>query len=335
MTDAIASMSDSPPHRSSPAPAVTVIALCYNHARFLMACLESIRAQTFQDFQLIVTDDCSKDDSPDMIAAWLAEFYPHAIFIRHAKNAGICATLNEAVALAQGHFISMIATDDTWQPHKIAAQHAVAMAQDENTAVVYSDALQMDEEGALLEGTFIGSHKKNFDAPGGAVFRQLADGNFIPAMATLIRTSAIRAVGGYDERLSYEDYDMWLRLANRYDFVFLPGTVASYRIVATSIVRTLFEKPTPRHSYSRFLIHEKWLATDRLSTSQKTIWGEKLWDSAYSLYALDDPRAGNCLWKAFFATRKLRPLLLAGTTSLGLNRTRAVRMARLFRPTDA
>jgi glycosyltransferase involved in cell wall biosynthesis len=70
-------------------PTVTVIALCYNHERFVLDCLESIRAQTFQDFELIVIDDCSRDHSPQVIANWLAEHYPAARFIRHEVNRGI------------------------------------------------------------------------------------------------------------------------------------------------------------------------------------------------------------------------------------------------------
>jgi glycosyltransferase involved in cell wall biosynthesis len=65
---------------------VTVIALCYNHERFLTECLESIGAQTFQDFEIIVTDDCSRDGSPELIEAWLAQHRPDALFIRHKKT---------------------------------------------------------------------------------------------------------------------------------------------------------------------------------------------------------------------------------------------------------
>ena len=105
-------------------PSVTVFAICYNHARFVIECLESIRNQTFGTFQLIVTDDCSTDESQAKIEAWLAAHRPDAIFIRHDRNVGLCATLNEALALATGDHISMIATDDLWEPNKIEVQLA-------------------------------------------------------------------------------------------------------------------------------------------------------------------------------------------------------------------
>lgn len=310
--------------------AITVIALCFNHARFLMQCLESIRSQTFQNFELIVTDDCSSDQSPELIFNWIALHYPNAKFIRHTKNAGLCKTLNEALSMAQGTFISMIATDDTWEPEKLEKQYAAMVNQSQDVAVLYSNALQMDEAGTVLQKTFLAAHWPDKEIPSGRIFSELADGNFIPAMATLIRTSALRAVGGYDENLTYEDYDMWLRLAAKFEFLYLPGELARYRIVGTSLVRTLFVNPSANHSYSRFLIHEKWISSQRLNPEQRRNWGDKLWASAYSLYVHGDSRARMCLWKSFLYTRKLRPLALAVLICFGINRNRLKKITSTF-----
>ena len=165
---------------------ITVIALCFNHAGFVKTCLESIRAQTFQDFQLIVTDDCSRDDSPQLIEEWLELNYPAARFIRHTQNTGLCRTLNEALSHASGRYISMIATDDTWEPDKLQRQFMTFEACPPDVAVLYSDAFQMNESGKRLEKTFMESHGIIGEPPRGEVFSRLADGNFIPAMATLI-----------------------------------------------------------------------------------------------------------------------------------------------------
>lgn len=306
-------------------PAVTVIALCYNHARFVLETLESIRAQTMQDFELIVTDDASRDGSPALIAQWLAEHRPDAQFIRHDTNAGLCKTLNEALARARGTFICMTATDDTWHPERLA-RHVAAMAgQRGEVAVVYSDADRMDENGQALPERFIAHYRPGFTPPSGQVFPLLADANFIPAMAATIRRSAIEAVGGYDERLSFEDYDMWLRLAAQFDFVFCPGSVARYRIVSTSMVQTLFRNPNPHHHYTLFLIQQKWLRTRLLNPEQRARWLVVLWRAAYDLYLSDDPRAGRALWAAFRFAPALRTLVLAATSTLGITRSRIKR----------
>lgn len=311
------------------APAVTVIAVCYNHERFVVECLDSIRRQTFTDFELIVIDDKSSDASVELISSWIEKNFPQANFIAHHTNIGLCKTLNEALALAAGEFIGLIATDDTWLEHKLERQVAKLRELPADVALVFSDAEQMDEQGTTLPESFIQAHR-----PAGAgddlhCFEQLAEGNFIPAMATLIRRSALKEIGGYDERLSYEDYDMWLRLADRYTLAFLPDIVARYRIVTTSMVRTLFVRPNPRHSYSIFLIHEKWIDSGRLTPAQRAQWAHKIFTTAYSLYLADDPRAAYCLRRAARLQPRARTLLLALTASLGLSRSRAKRIAAI------
>ncbi|MBH2042331.1 MAG: glycosyltransferase [Comamonadaceae bacterium] len=316
-------------NNATPAPAVTVIAVCFNHARFLTECLDSIAAQTFQGFQLIVTDDCSRDDSAQLIESWLARHRPDALFIRHGVNVGLCKTLNEALAEARGEFISMVATDDAWEPDKIERQLAAARQAGPQVAVVYSDASRMNEDGVRLEKNFIESHTPECTRPSGQVFAELANRNFIPAMATLIRRQALVDVGLYDERLAYEDYDMWLRLAVRYEFVYVPALVARYRIVSTSMVRTIFAQPSPHFHFTVYLICMKWLPGERLSARQRTAWVKRLWDAAYGLYVVNDRRAAGCLWRAAWYGRKPYAALLAVTQSMGISRDVARRLLGL------
>lgn len=313
---------------NSSAPAVTVIAICFNHARFLHECLNSIAAQTEQSFELIVADDCSKDNSADLIQAWLSAHRPDAVFIRHTQNIGLCKTLNEALSHARGEFISMIATDDAWEPDKIERQLSAMRAQSVEVAVVYSDAFRMDESGQLLEKNFIHSHTPECTRPSGRIFSELANRNFIPAMATLIRRKAIIDIGSYDEQLTYEDYDMWLRLAARHDFVYCPAVLARYRLVATSMVRTVFFNPSADHFFTLCLICLKWLPSGMLNPAQKKAWSERLWSAAYGLYVSNDRRAVRCLWFAAWYSRKPYAALLALTQSMGITRELAKRITR-------
>lgn len=310
---------------ASESPVVTVIALCFNHTQFLHECLSSIAAQTQQDFQLIVTDDCSQDNSADLIQTWLTAHRPDAIFIRHNHNVGLCKTLNEALAHSKGEFISMIATDDAWEPDKIERQLTEMRKQSSNVAVIYSDASRMDETGQRMTMDFIEAHTPQCTRPSGRIFAELANRNFIPAMSTLIRRQALQDVGYYDERLTYEDYDMWLRLAASYDFIYYPATLARYRIVTTSLVRTVFFNPTAQHYHTLYLICQKWLPSGMLSPIQHKAWADRLWGAAYGLYYLGDHKAKVCLWQAVRHSRKPRALLLALASSVGISRELARR----------
>src|SRR6478672_722517 len=101
-------------------PTVSAIALCYNHERFVIDCLESIKAQSYRPLQLIITDDSSSDSSRETIQSWITRNASLDItFLAHTENKGICRTLNEALAVSRGKYISMVATDDQWQSKKL------------------------------------------------------------------------------------------------------------------------------------------------------------------------------------------------------------------------
>lgn len=221
-------------------PLASFIVVCYNHARFVIECLESIRAQTYKNTELIVMDDCSKDNSVQLIRAWIVETGTNCTFIAHKENKGLCRTLNEALGHAHGKYVGLIATDDAWLPDKTEQQVAILETAPADIGVVYSDAWQMDEEGKRLPEKFIEAHCKLPEMPEGDILPYLVQRNFIPAMTTLVRRSCYAVVGEFDERLSYEDWDMWLRIAHKFKFAYSPVLSAKYRIVSTSLSRTLF-----------------------------------------------------------------------------------------------
>ncbi len=312
-------------------PLFTVIALCFNHARFLHECLSSIAAQTYQDFQLIVTDDASHDESQTLIAAWLKRYRPTALFIRHSTNRGLCATLNEAVAASNGRYIAMVATDDRWQPNRLEAHAEWIATARTPVAVLFSDARIMSEAGDITENSFIAKHRPGYQPHSGALFRDLADANFIPAMCATIHAQSIKNLGGYDEALTFEDHDMWLRLAaHGGHFEYLPGTLADYRILPTSIVRTVFARPNAQHQFTVFSIARKCLETGLLTSSQQSRTLAKLEHTAYQLFLSEDSRAAECLRYVGLRNRRPRFFLLGLIGSLGLRRSDLKRWAATF-----
>ena len=104
---------------------VTVIATCFNHERYVLESLESIRAQTYPNVQLIVADDASTDGSVELIRNWARETATACTFVFHEENQGVCRTRNDALAHARGAYVSSLSTDDVWLPEKLARQIAV------------------------------------------------------------------------------------------------------------------------------------------------------------------------------------------------------------------
>jgi glycosyltransferase involved in cell wall biosynthesis len=247
---------------------LTVMAVCYNHARFLTECLDSIRAQTFQDFQLVITDDGSTDGSPALIREWLTAHGVSAHFIRHETNRGLCPTLNEALAAVRGKYLAKISTDDVWMPYKLARQVPVMESLSDRVAVLYGDALQINEAGQVLPRKFLSECAVSGPGPSGNVFRSLLRRNFVLGPTTLVRTECLRSVGGYDETLAYEDWDMWLRLARRYEFQFSPEIFTKYRIVKSSLSRTTVAWGSPNQLWTDLRILEKCLDSPDLSRAE-------------------------------------------------------------------
>lgn len=312
-------------------PLITVVAVCFNHAPYVQECLNSIAAQTFMDFELIVTDDASKDNSPQLITDWLSASKMGGQFIRHTFNRGLCKTLNEALAAASGRYIAMIATDDRWHPNRLEVHVDYLRQINAKDAILYSDARTMDAHGTILSNSFICNARHGFVPPSGDIFDALADGNFIPAMTVLIPTDALRAVGGYDESLTYEDYDMWLRLAAAgYPFEFVPATLADYRILGNSLVRTLNSRLSADHLYTQCCIRLKWIGTGQLSETQETHWRTSMAWAAYELYGFDDYRAGRYMVSAGRWTHQPRLFVLGLLFLLGLNRSRLKRILSIF-----
>jgi GT2 family glycosyltransferase len=216
-------------------PLVTAIVLSYNQARFVVETLDSVIAQSYPTTELVIVDDCSSDNSVAIIEDWLAKNPTCCTFIRHRQNQGICKSLNDALVAANGKYISMVASDDVWLPDKIEGQVKMMEAQSDSVGVLYSDAFQIDENGSPLPEMFIAAHRNLPEIPQGDVLNTLLEGNFIPGMTALIRRSCYEKVGLYDEALPWEDWDMWMRIARRYWFVYSPTPSAKYRCHAKSL----------------------------------------------------------------------------------------------------
>lgn len=236
-------------------PLVSTIALCYNQAKFAVETLESIRNQSYQNIELIITDDCSTDNSVEVIENWIKETKYPCIFIKHDKNQGICKTLNEAFSHCQGQYLQMIACDDIMLREKTTVQVKLLNEQPDNVAVVYSDAYPIKDDGSPHHGGLMQQYRQSVGIPGN-IYNDLLNGSFIPAPATLIKADIIKKLGGWDDSLSYEDEDMWLRIAENFEFVFSSFSSVKYRFHSNNISKSI------RWADSQFWIYNKHINND-------------------------------------------------------------------------
>lgn len=295
-------------------PLVSMIVVSYNHARFVLETLDSVKAQTYTNTELIIIDDCSTDDSVALIERWLRQTGTAATFIRHDQNRGICRTVNHAVAAASGKYIAMIASDDLWLPDKTERQVEIMESQPEDVAVVYSDAMRIDSSGQCLPGLLIATNWKLDKLPEGCVLDMLMRGNCVPALTAMIRRSCYDRVGTYDEELLYEDWDMWMRIARHYSFCCSAEPVAKYRIHEKSFTGQELGR-LPRGTFE---VGIKQLKLGGLSESQRTVLANTLFGFASGMYEHRDGQAAEKLLLVWRATGNRRALWMSRFSRLGI-----------------
>ncbi|MCH8555206.1 MAG: glycosyltransferase [Schleiferiaceae bacterium] len=211
-------------------PLVSVIAICYNHEKFLIECLDSIANQTYPNIELLIIDSNSTDNSVQQIENWLHKNDFKATFIQHKTNHKLTQNLNIGLRSIKGKYFQGLSCDDAMTPDKIAEQVAALEAAAEDVALSYSGIYKVDEAGSVLEKELYcrplqsANHRENI------VF-----GSIFYSSAALLRTSAVRAVGGYDESLYYEDWDLALRLLKAYTFLEVPKFLSRYRVHSNSM----------------------------------------------------------------------------------------------------
>ena len=222
-------------------PLVSVIMPSYNHEKYIEEAIRSVWEQTYPNVELIVLDDGSKDKSSEIIKS-LEKISPIPMKVVFKENEGLCRTLNKGVALAEGEYIGVLASDDRYLSNKIHDQVEAFQRLDKSYAVVYSDGYYINEDGVILDRKLTEQLIQNEINPNETDFSKIIKHQFLISPQTaLFRKQAIDNVGGFDEDLSFEDLDLYLKLAKLYKFHFLNTDVVCYRLVSTGLREKLQE----------------------------------------------------------------------------------------------
>jgi glycosyltransferase involved in cell wall biosynthesis len=193
------------------APKVSVILCSYNHAPFIAAAIQSVLDQTFTDFELIISDDASADDSVKIIQRFQD---PRIRLIRHERNLGIVENFNRAVAQAHGTYIAQMGSDDLFRPDKLRRQVEVLDAKPD-IAVVFTHVDIINRDGLPYRFHPLKHLKYHYNQDNHTRHEWLRiffHKNCLSAPSAMLRKSAMDRVGLYDPRfLGLQDYDWWIR----------------------------------------------------------------------------------------------------------------------------
>ncbi len=221
---------------------VSIIIPAYNQAAFIGQTLESVFAQTFRDFEVIVVNDASADNTRQV----LTPFMERIQYIQNEHNLGLPKVMNIGARAAVGEYIVFLDSDDLWLDNMLEVQ-VQALNSNPDLAFVSGGCYEIDANNQIKKKMFGGpDRQKTFD--------DLFSDNFVLKLTTLVRRDMFVDVGGFDENLTAVcDYDLWLRLAKRYSFAYTNAILGKYRVHNSNMTKNfdenladhlrLFQKP--------------------------------------------------------------------------------------------
>ncbi|NEO88905.1 MAG: glycosyltransferase family 2 protein [Moorea sp. SIO3G5] len=216
-------------------PLVSVIIPAYNTEQFIEITLQSVLSQTYKNLEVIVVDDGSQDRTAEIVQS-IAEEDQRVILLQQ-PNLGVAAARNLGIQNAKGDYIAPLDADDIWYPQNLEKQMKRFLATDPAVGLVYAWSVDIDEKN-LLTGDFRASIIE------GKVYKTLVCHNFLGnASASVIRACCFETVGGYNCQLKAqqaqgcEDWELYLRIAEHYEFGVVPEFLIGYRKIVSSMSR--------------------------------------------------------------------------------------------------
>jgi len=238
---------------------VSIITPVYNGKKFLDLAVQSILAQTYPHWELLLIDDGSKDNSYQRILEWAGrDERIKALCHEGRDNRGVSATRNLGIHHARGEYIALLDCDDEWLADKLEKQTRL-LAEYSDAVLVYSKAISVDEDGVELANS---RHLFKFPAICGtappvtkdAVVRgMIRDTVWMPALTVMMKADKVRSIGGFDEtlKLQVEDHLLFTLLAASGPICFIDQILAKYRVHSTSYTQTTQWKYSMLEYYDR------------------------------------------------------------------------------------
>ncbi len=205
-------------------PQVSVVMTCYNYGRYVAECIESVLAQTYENFELIIVNDGSSDNSEEVISRFLID--PRVRYFSQA-NTGQAMAKNVGIRNALGGHIAFLDADDLWDRTKLEKQ--MLLFRDPHVGVVYSRARYIDEQGGPLNPRW--GERDHLSPKAGKVTEDLFFDNFVTFSSAVVRAECLRKVGFFKGSLKMGiDWDLWLRISVYWEFSFVDEPLISYRL---------------------------------------------------------------------------------------------------------
>lgn len=243
---------------------ISIIIPTYNRAKLLPRAIESVLKQTFQDFELLVVDDGSTDNTKEVVIKY-ARNDTRVIYIKQENSGGASRPKNTGIKKARGEYIAILDSDDEWMSDKLEFQlHHFKQSKNLKLGLVGCDMTVVDVETKEENHYRVPRYTNHL--------RQLLLRDYMgPGSCMLYRTVVLKEVGFFDEHLKRgQDRDMRIRIAERFDIEFVDNYLVRYYIGHGSISKDVDEKALEEEWDYLFRKYQKYYMED------KKLWSEQL-----------------------------------------------------------
>jgi glycosyltransferase involved in cell wall biosynthesis len=277
---------------------LSVIIPAYNRATVLPQAIKSVFEQGFEDLEVIVVDDASRDNTQDVMNA-MTQKDPRITYIRHPRNLGGAAARNTAIERARGEYIAFLDSDDEWLPHKLERQMDLFKKLDASYGVIYT-GLQVIYEESKKGEIYRATHRGSF-------LNELLIANCVRTLSSVVvKRQYLQAVGGLDARLkSCQDWDLYIRLMKHCKFECIEDPLVIYYVNK--------EDPSRISNKGRSIIQGHNLIADKYKEDYKKLSPAervRYLESISEMYSLGGslPHPVGMMAQAFLLTGKLKYL---------------------------
>ena len=216
-------------------PLVSIVLPVYNGERFLRASIDSVIAQTYQNWELLILDDCSTDSSPE-IAKEYAQKDPRILYYRNEKNLRLPGNLNKGFSLARGSYLTWTSDDNMYRPTALE-KLVCALQENPNAHLAFASCRIIDENDTPVEFIMVNERSK----------KRIVGIDSVGACFLYTR-KAYETVGDYDtEFILVEDFDYWQRIFHHFDTVTIEEILYDYRYHSGALTSTMRQEEHGRN----------------------------------------------------------------------------------------
>lgn len=248
---------------------ITICVPTYNGARYLKEAIQSVLDQTWRDFDLVIVDDCS-DDETEAVFRSFADKRLH--FFRNPVRLGLVGNWNKCIELSKGKYVYIFHQDDVMLPKNLE-QKIKVLDRNQDVGLVYSNVYRIRGEGDIISDRWFAETKpdKDFVIPGVDFFRKLIENdNIICCPSVIVRRECYEKLGGFNPNLPFTaDWEMWLRIALFYEVAYISKPLLKYRLHEKNETFNFKELDELEQYYlGKMLVLEKY--PDRIPEYQQT-----------------------------------------------------------------